>query len=67
MNNITINEDMIIKKLNKLKIDKSPGVDGLHPRVLKEIRHEITPLLNKLFNLSLTLCINYQMIGNLAM
>ena len=28
----------------------------LHPRVLKEIRHEITPLLNKLFNLSLTLC-----------
>ena len=56
MNNITINDDMIIKKLNKLKIDKSPGVDGLHPRVLKEIRHEITPLLNKLFNLSLTLC-----------
>jgi hypothetical protein len=44
MNNITINEDMIIKKLNKLKIDKLPGVDSLHPRVLKEIRHEITPI-----------------------
>ena len=56
MINININEDKIIKKLNKLKIDKSPGIDGLYPRVSKEIWHEITPLLNTLFIFSLKLC-----------
>ena len=46
-----IEEDILFES----KIGKSAGVDSLHPRVLKEVRHEITPLLNKLFNLSLTL------------
>ena len=28
------NEQMILDKLNKLNITKSPGPDGLHPRIL---------------------------------
>ena len=35
--NINITEEMVKKKLSKLKICKSPGPDGLHPRVLKEL------------------------------
>ena len=34
-----ITEDIILKKLQKLKIAKSPGPDGLHPRVIKELMH----------------------------
>ena len=33
----TIKEEEISKLLNKLKIDKSPGPDKIHPRILKEL------------------------------
>ena len=33
-----------------MKIDKSPGPDGLHPRVLKEVATEIAKPLTILFN-----------------
>ena len=32
--NINITEDKLLKKLQKLKISKSAGPDGVHPRVL---------------------------------
>ena len=44
---------MIAKKIKKMKDNKSPGVDGIPPKLLKEIVDQIcTPLAN-LFNLSL--------------
>jgi hypothetical protein len=41
MEPLIITEEEIVKKLQKLKIDKSPGPDCLHPRVLREISAEI--------------------------
>eukprot|EP00794_Sanderia_malayensis_P004409 gene4410-4998_t len=37
LKNIDITEDMVLKKLKKLNISKSPGPDNIHPRILKEI------------------------------
>jgi len=37
----TVTEDDIYKKLIQLKIDKSPGPDLIHPRVLYETRNVI--------------------------
>ena len=54
MNNFMINEEEELLKLNNIKIDKSPGIDNFHPRVLKEVKLEIKNFLTKLFNLSLT-------------
>ena len=38
---ISIRREMILGKLMGLKVDKSPGPDNLHPRVLKEVALEI--------------------------
>ena len=39
--NIDINEQIIFNKLNKLDVTKSPGPDGLYPRIVYELRNEI--------------------------
>ena len=44
---------MIAKKIKKMKDNKSPGVDGIPPKLLKEIVQQISTPLAKLFNLSL--------------
>ena len=44
---------MIVKKIKKMRDNKSPGVDGIPPKLLKEIDEQISTLLAKLFNLSL--------------
>ena len=49
----TITTDQVEKKLRELKTDKSPGPDGLHPKVLKELASELAPPLTALFNKSL--------------
>ena len=45
--------EMIAKKIKKMKDNKSPGVDGIPPKLLKEIFEQISTPLAKLFNLSL--------------
>ena len=45
--------EMIPKKFKKMKDNKSPGVDGILPKLLKEIFEQINTPLAKLFNLSL--------------
>ena len=37
LSNIQISEDIVKQKLKKLKLNKSPGPDKIHPRVLHEI------------------------------
>ena len=50
---LNIDEAVIYKKLSELKLDKSPGPDNFHPRVLFELRNEICKPLQTLFDLSL--------------
>ena len=44
---------MIANKIKKMKDNKSPGVDGIPPKLLKEIVQQISTPFAKLFNLSL--------------
>ena len=48
-----VSPEMIVKKIKKMKDNKSPGVDGIPPKLLKEIIEQISTPLAKLFNLSL--------------
>ena len=50
---VEISEGEIIKALKVLKPDKSPGMDMLHPRLLREVRVELAVPLLKIFNKSL--------------
>ena len=40
--NINITSQQVIQDIDKLKIDKSPGVDEVFPRVLKECKNTIS-------------------------
>jgi hypothetical protein len=51
---IKISRGMVEKKLVELKVSKCPGLDGIHPKMLFELRKEISEPLAKLFNDSLT-------------
>ena len=48
-----VTPEMIAKKIKKMKDNKSPGVDGIPPKLLKEIVEQISTPLAQLFNLSL--------------
>ena len=48
-----VTPEMIAKKIKKMKDNKSPGVDGIPPKLLKEIVGQISTPLANLFNLSL--------------
>ena len=49
---IQISEEDIMKRLHKLKINKSAGPDSMHPRLLKELSNELTKPLELLFHKS---------------
>lgn len=41
----TFTEEKVLTELSKLKVDKSMGPDGIHPRILKELKEvQVTPL-----------------------
>ena len=48
-----IKEEVVLRHLNALKIDKSPGMDKLHPRLLKEIAESLAKPLCIIYNQSL--------------
>ena len=50
---LLVTPEMVAKKIKKMKDIKSPGVDGIPPKLLKEIVEQISTPLAKLFNLSL--------------
>ena len=51
LTDFNINRERVLKVIRQLKINKSPGIDGIHPRVLKEldeiISHPITIIYKK--------------------
>lgn len=49
-----ITEQEVVYELGQLKEDKSPGIDGLHPKFLKEVRMEISQALTIIYNNSLS-------------
>jgi hypothetical protein len=42
LQDLEINEAIVYKKLEKLRMDKAPGADNLLPRFLKEITNELS-------------------------
>ena len=48
-----VTSEIIANKIKKMKDNKSPGVDGIPPKLLKEIVEQISTPLAKFFNLSL--------------
>ena len=48
-----VTPEMITKKIKRMKDNTSPGVDGIPPKLLKEIVGQISTPLAKVFNLSL--------------
>ena len=48
-----LNREKIKKKLDKLNISKSPGPDGIHPRILKELSNTISTPLSVIFQTSI--------------
>ena len=41
--------EQVLQVLNDLRIDKSPGVDGIHPHILKELSDSISYPLSLIF------------------
>ena len=54
LSTIVVTEEEVLKKLKKMNPSKSPGPDGLHPRVLKESADVIALPLTLIFNKSLS-------------
>ena len=52
INNTVINPSIVKKKLDSLKINKSPGPDKLHPRLLKELSEVLSYPLSLIFKKS---------------
>ncbi|KAK8741933.1 hypothetical protein OTU49_002018 [Cherax quadricarinatus] len=50
---IRVTSDMVLRQIDKLKPNKSPGPDELYARVLKECKEELSTPLANLFNISL--------------
>ena len=53
LSNIEIKVEDIFQILSKIRIDKTPGPDGIHPRLLKETSIELSIVLCKIFNTSI--------------
>jgi len=53
LDRIYINEEEVEKELKNLKVDKSPGPDAIHPKVLHECVNAIKAPLTKIFQKSL--------------
>ena len=45
-------EEEVLKVLGKLKTNKSPGADEIHPKIIYELRFQLTSILTDLFNKS---------------
>ena len=55
LNNMVVTENDVLHKIEKIKVNKTPGPDKISPRILKEVKHQISKPLSILFNKSLQL------------
>jgi len=53
MKELTILEEKVKKRLNDLNISKSPGPDGLHPRILHDLSTELSKPVTTIFKKSI--------------
>ena len=52
MEDFIISKEMVLNKFENLKINKSPGYNNIHPRILYELQVEMPGPVTNLFNLS---------------
>jgi len=45
LRDVTFTKKRVIKELEKLRTDKSPGIDAMHPKIIKELREELVEVL----------------------
>ena len=50
---LVVTPDVVASKINSMKENKSPGVDGISPKILKETIEQISSPLAHVFNMSL--------------
>ncbi len=50
---LVVTPEVVASKINNMKETKSPGVDGISPKILKEIVEQISMPLAHVFNMSL--------------
>ena len=55
LNDIAITESDVLHTVEKIKVNKTPGPDKISPRILKEVKHQVSKPLSVLFNKSLRL------------
>ena len=52
-NQLIVTPEVVASKINNMKENKSPGVEGLSPKILKETVEQISKPLAHVFNMSL--------------
>ena len=53
LHNLEITAEEVLRAIDDMKTNKSPGPDNIYPKVLKETKNEIANTLKTIFNLSL--------------
>ena len=53
MGQLVVTPEVVVSQINNMKENKSPGVDGISPRILKEPVEQNSAPLAHLFNMSL--------------
>ena len=50
MGQLVVTPEVVVSKINNMKENKSPGVDGISPKILKETVEQISTPLAHVFN-----------------
>ena len=53
MGQLVVTPEVVASKINNMKENKSPGVDGISPKILKETVEQISKPLAHVFNMPL--------------
>ena len=61
---LVVTPEVVASKINNMKENKSPGVDGISPKILKETVEQISTPLAHVFNMSLQEEITFRMEGS---
>ena len=56
LDHVVIDESDVLRLIEKIKVNKAPGPDKISPKILQEVKYQISKPLSILFNKSLTLC-----------